>query len=75
MAWSQSESRRAAGEAFAGWWCTDLGEVGITLVIFMAGMQTSTRPYEAARIDGAGGWQLFRSITWPNHPAINTKFL
>jgi raffinose/stachyose/melibiose transport system permease protein len=51
--------------------------VGITMVIFLAGMQTiSSDLYEAARIDGAAGWQLFRSITWPQlTPAINTNFL
>jgi raffinose/stachyose/melibiose transport system permease protein len=51
--------------------------VGITMVIFLAGMQTiSADLYEAARIDGAGGWQVFRNITWPQlTPAINTNFL
>lgn len=51
--------------------------VGVTMVIFLAGMQTiNTDLYEAARIDGASGWQLFRSITWPQlTPAINTNFL
>ena len=51
--------------------------VGITMVIFLAGMQTINNDlYEAARIDGASGWQLFRRITWPQlTPAINTNFL
>ena len=51
--------------------------VGITMVIFLAGMQTIDETlYEAARIDGAGGWALFRDITWPQlTPAINTNFL
>ena len=51
--------------------------VGVTMVIFLAGMQTiNTDLYEAAEIDGAGGWELFRSITWPQlTPAINTNFL
>ena len=51
--------------------------VGVTMVIFLAGMQTiNTDLYEAARIDGAGGWELFRSITWPQlTPAINTNCL
>ncbi len=50
---------------------------GITMVIFLAGMQTIDETlYEAARIDGAGGWALFKSITWPQlTPAINTNFL
>ena len=51
--------------------------VGVTMVIFLAGMQTISEDlYEAARIDGADGWQLFKSITWPQlTPAINTNFL
>jgi raffinose/stachyose/melibiose transport system permease protein len=51
--------------------------VGITMVIFLAGMQTiDENLYEAAKIDGAGGWALFRDITWPQlTPAINTNFL
>jgi raffinose/stachyose/melibiose transport system permease protein len=51
--------------------------VGITMVIFLAGMQTIPSDlYEAARIDGARGWQLFRNVTWPLlTPAINTNFL
>ncbi len=51
--------------------------VGITMVIFLAGMQTiSEELYEAARIDGASNWQVFRNITWPQlTPAINTNFL
>ena len=50
---------------------------GFTMVIFLAGMQTiDENLYEAARIDGAGGWQLFKNITWPQlTPAINTNFL
>jgi raffinose/stachyose/melibiose transport system permease protein len=51
--------------------------VGITMVIFLAGMATIDETlYEAARIDGAGGWQLFRNVTWPLlTPSINTNFL
>jgi len=51
--------------------------VGITMVIFLAGMQTiPPNLYEAARIDGANGWQVFRNVTWPLlTPAANTNFL
>ncbi len=51
--------------------------VGITMVIFLAGMQTIPDDlYEAARIDGANGWQLFRNVTWPQlTPAVNTNLL
>lgn len=50
---------------------------GITMVIFLAGMQTIPEElYEAARIDGAGKWQLFRNVTWPLlTPAVNTNLL
>jgi raffinose/stachyose/melibiose transport system permease protein len=51
--------------------------VGITMVIFLAGMQTIDEElYQAARVDGASGWKLFRHITWPQlTPAVNTNFL
>lgn len=51
--------------------------VGITMVIFLAGLQTiPDELYEAARIDGASGWALFRNITWPLlTPSVNTNFL
>lgn len=50
---------------------------GFTMVIFLAGMQTIPADlYEAAAVDGAAGWQLFRNITWPQlTPAVNTNFL
>ncbi len=50
---------------------------GFTMVIFLAGMQTIPADlYEAASVDGAGGWQLFRNVTWPQlTPAVNTNFL
>jgi raffinose/stachyose/melibiose transport system permease protein len=51
--------------------------VGITMVIFLAGMQTIPEElYEAAKMDGASSWQLFRNVTWPLlTPAVNTNFL
>jgi raffinose/stachyose/melibiose transport system permease protein len=50
---------------------------GFTMVIFLAGLQTIPADlYEAAAVDGATGWQLFKNITWPQlTPAINTNFL
>lgn len=50
---------------------------GFTMVIFLAGMQTIPEDLmEAASIDGASGWQLFRNVTWPQlTPAVNTNFL
>lgn len=41
-------------------------EVGFFMVIFLAGLQNIPRDFdEAARIDGAGGWGVFRDITVP----------
>ena len=40
--------------------------VGYIMVILLAGLQSIPRDfYEAARIDGANGWQLFRHVTIP----------
>jgi multiple sugar transport system permease protein len=40
--------------------------LGYNMVIFLAGLQgISQEYYEAAAIDGAGRWQLFRYITLP----------
>jgi multiple sugar transport system permease protein len=39
---------------------------GITMIYWLAALQTiPAELYEAARIDGAGGWALFRRITVP----------
>jgi multiple sugar transport system permease protein len=40
--------------------------IGFTTIIMMAGLDGIDRTYyEAARVDGANGWQLFRHITMP----------
>lgn len=40
--------------------------VGFSVIIFLAGLkQIPEMYYEAARIDGANAWQLFRNITLP----------
>lgn len=40
--------------------------LGFQVVIFLAGLEGIPRPYyEAAEVDGASGWQLFRHITVP----------
>lgn len=40
--------------------------VGFYMILFIAGMQSIPGDYyEAARIDGAGGWSIFWSVTWP----------
>jgi len=43
------------------WWTA-----GYNMVLFLAGLQDiPAHLYEAARIDGAGGWRQFRSVTLP----------
>ena len=51
--------------------------LGMTMVIFLAGLATiPTEVYEAARIDGASRWQVFREVTWPLlTPAVNTNLV
>jgi multiple sugar transport system permease protein len=40
--------------------------MGYTVVLFLAGLVGIPGEfYEAARIDGAGSWQMFWKITWP----------
>jgi sn-glycerol 3-phosphate transport system permease protein len=40
--------------------------VGYPLIIYIAGLQAIPGDlYEAAALDGAGGWQRFRHVTWP----------
>jgi multiple sugar transport system permease protein len=40
--------------------------IGYNVVIFVAGLQNiPEHQYEAARIDGAGRWGIFRHVTWP----------
>ncbi|AXA90655.1 carbohydrate ABC transporter permease [Massilia sp. YMA4] len=43
------------------WWT-----VGFNMLMFLAGLRNIPRElYEAAALDGARGWALFRHITWP----------
>jgi len=51
--------------------------LGITIVIFLAGLATiPVETYEAARIDGASRWQVFREVTWPLlTPSVNTNLV
>lgn len=40
--------------------------VGNAMVIFIASLNgVPTELYEAAKLDGAGPWRLFRDVTWP----------
>jgi len=51
--------------------------VGIATLIFMAGIVAIPQEYfEAARVDGAGSWKIFRSITLPlSRPATGTVII
>jgi multiple sugar transport system permease protein len=41
-------------------------DAGYNMILFLAGLNNiSESYYEAARIDGAGNWQMFWKITWP----------
>jgi ABC-type sugar transport system permease subunit len=41
-------------------------DLGFTAVIYLAGLQTIPKDlYEAAKVDGAGAWWRFRSVTLP----------
>lgn len=49
--------------------------MGTTMIIFLAGLQTIPgEMYEAAEIDGASPWQVFKNVTWPLlTPSVNTN--
>ena len=51
--------------------------MGTTMIIFLSGLQTiPNEMYEAARIDGASAWQVFRNVTWPLlTPSVNTNLI
>ena len=39
---------------------------GVNMLFFLVGLQSiPAQPMEAARLDGATGWKLFRHVTWP----------
>jgi multiple sugar transport system permease protein len=50
--------------------------VGFHMIVWLAGLQTiPAELYEAAALDGASGWRLFRHITWPSLAATRTFIL
>jgi multiple sugar transport system permease protein len=50
--------------------------VGFHMIIWLSGLQTIPGElYEAASLDGASGWALFRHITWPSLYATRTFIL
>ncbi|MCA2224203.1 carbohydrate ABC transporter permease [Nonomuraea aurantiaca] len=41
-------------------------QLGVNTLLFVVGLQSIPKaPIEAARIDGASGWTLFRHVIWP----------
>jgi raffinose/stachyose/melibiose transport system permease protein len=58
-------------------WIQIWANMGITMIIFLGGLQTVPAELkEAARIDGASGWKVFRHITFPLiTPSLNTNLL
>jgi raffinose/stachyose/melibiose transport system permease protein len=58
-------------------WIQIWANMGITMIIFLGGLQTVPNELrEAARIDGANGWQVFRNVTFPLiTPSFNTNIL
>ncbi len=65
-------------EAFAWVMAVQIwANLGITMMIFISGLQTIPNElYEAARIDGANSWRVFRNVTWPLlTPVVNTNLL
>ncbi len=48
-------------------------QVGYVMVLYLAGLK-STDPTldDAAAVDGAGAWQRFRFVTWPQLRGVNT---
>jgi ABC-type sugar transport system permease subunit len=41
-------------------------QLGVNALLFIVGLQSIPRePIEAARLDGATGWRLFRHVYWP----------
>jgi multiple sugar transport system permease protein len=47
--------------------------VGVNALLFTIGLQSIPKePLEAARLDGASGWTLFRTMTWPMLTPLTT---
>jgi ABC-type sugar transport system permease subunit len=62
VGWLYSASTVTPSVIFTFVWQT----VGITMVLLLLGLAAIPRdPIEAARVDGASGWQIFRHIIWP----------
>ncbi|QFG25108.1 carbohydrate ABC transporter permease [Actinomadura sp. WMMB 499] len=48
-------------------------QLGVNMLLFVVGLQSIPKaPIEAARIDGASGWSMFRHVIWPLMRPITT---
>lgn len=48
-------------------------QLGVNMLLFVVGLQSIPRaPIEAARLDGASGWSMFRHVIWPLMRPITT---
>ena len=56
-----------SGATWASWPCCSWpGHVGLVALLFLAGLQGIPRSlYEAAALEGASEWQMFRRVTLP----------
>jgi raffinose/stachyose/melibiose transport system permease protein len=76
---AQSEFLGGASMRVFYWivWIQIWANMGVTMIIFMGGLQTIPAELrEAARIDGANAWQVFRNVTFPLlTPSLNTNIL
>jgi len=51
-------------------------QLGFNMLLFVVGLQSIPRgPLEAARVDGASGWTMFRHMLWPLMRPITTVVL
>jgi multiple sugar transport system permease protein len=51
-------------------------QVGYVMVLYLAGLKgIDPTLFEAAKIDGAGRWQQFRFVTWPQLRSVNSVAL
>jgi multiple sugar transport system permease protein/raffinose/stachyose/melibiose transport system permease protein len=51
-------------------------QVGYVMVLYLAGLKgIDPSLFEAAKIDGAGRWQQFRYVTWPQLRSVNSVVL
>lgn len=68
-AWASSPDSALGALMVIGLW----GGIGFNMILYLAGLQNIPEElYEAARIDGATGFQRLRHVTWPN--LRNTHF-